>query len=233
MSQQQQLPSPAHHQRALGPGRALCPMSESPALLPALGPSSSSPAQGLWALLPAFLWPLLPALPGTSAQGCLHCPAKRRPRGTAWHWPLINSFLPQAFGRYLRSAERTGVVLAAIEILGRSSLLDKKGPVEFLEMAMKSPKQWLTDVSGLWLGCPGLEPCQVPASLPPKARCVRLLRPPGGSRAAYSDLPHQGLLSVLLPESAQWHFVWSADSKHLFRPGINPFLFAICAWCCD
>ncbi|KAL2296183.1 hypothetical protein Nmel_013010, partial [Mimus melanotis] len=52
----------------------------------------------------------------------------------------------QAFGRYLRLAERTGIVLVAIEILGRSSLLDKKAPMEFLEVAMKSPELWLMDV---------------------------------------------------------------------------------------
>ncbi|KAL2300906.1 hypothetical protein Nmel_011458, partial [Mimus melanotis] len=52
----------------------------------------------------------------------------------------------QAFGRYLRPAERTGVVLVAIEILGRSSLLDKKAAMEFLEVAMKSPELWLMDV---------------------------------------------------------------------------------------
>ncbi|XP_017595573.1 PREDICTED: uncharacterized protein LOC108448123, partial [Corvus brachyrhynchos] len=52
----------------------------------------------------------------------------------------------QAFGRYLRPAERTGVVLVAIEILGRSSLLDKKAPKEFLEVAMESPQLWLMDV---------------------------------------------------------------------------------------
>ncbi|XP_063276262.1 uncharacterized protein LOC134562686 [Prinia subflava] len=51
----------------------------------------------------------------------------------------------QAFGRFLRPAERTGVVLAAIEILGRSSLLDKKAPVEFLEVAMKPLELWLMD----------------------------------------------------------------------------------------
>ncbi|XP_056366088.1 uncharacterized protein LOC130262716 isoform X2 [Oenanthe melanoleuca] len=52
----------------------------------------------------------------------------------------------QAFGRYLRPAERTGIVLAAIEILGRSSLLDKNAPMEFLEEAMESPELWLMDV---------------------------------------------------------------------------------------
>ncbi|RMB88305.1 hypothetical protein DUI87_35317 [Hirundo rustica rustica] len=57
----------------------------------------------------------------------------------------------QAFGRYLRRAERTGIVLTTIEILGCSSLLDKQVPVEFLEVAMKSPGLWLMDGSGLWL----------------------------------------------------------------------------------
>ncbi|RMB97171.1 hypothetical protein DUI87_26332 [Hirundo rustica rustica] len=126
-------------------------MSESPALLPVPGPSSSSPAQGLWALLPAFLQPLPPALPSTCGQGCSHCPVKQHPRGTGWRWPLIPPFLPQAFGRYLRRAERTGIVLTTIEILGCSSLLDEQVPVEFLEVAMKSPGLWLMDGSGLWL----------------------------------------------------------------------------------
>lgn len=156
-------------------------MPESPALLPAPGPSSSSPAllpAFLQPLLPAFLQPLLPALPSTSGQGCSHCPVMQRPQGPGWHWPLIPSFLPQAFEKYLRPAERTGVVLAAIEILGRSSPLDKKAPMEFLEVTMKSPRLWLVDVSGLWLDYPALEPCQVCACLSPKARSGRLQKPP-------------------------------------------------------
>ncbi|XP_023790779.1 uncharacterized protein LOC111934852 [Cyanistes caeruleus] len=52
----------------------------------------------------------------------------------------------QAFEKYLRPAERTGVVLVAIEILGRSSLQEKQAPMEFLEVAMKFPELWLMDV---------------------------------------------------------------------------------------
>ncbi|CAN8177316.1 unnamed protein product [Coccothraustes coccothraustes] len=52
----------------------------------------------------------------------------------------------QAFGRYLRPAERTDIVLEAIETLAGSSLLGKHGPMEFLEEAMDSPEMWLADV---------------------------------------------------------------------------------------
>ncbi|XP_023773922.1 uncharacterized protein LOC111922613 isoform X2 [Cyanistes caeruleus] len=59
---------------------------------------------------------------------------------------MPSSWTVQAFGRYLRPAERTDIILTAIEILGRSSLLDKRVPMEFLEVAMKSPELWLVDV---------------------------------------------------------------------------------------
>lgn len=96
----------------------------------------------------------------------------RGKNGAGWHWPLLPSFPPQAFGRYLGPDERTGVVLEAIEILGRSNLMNKDGPREFLEEAMNSPEMWLTDVSDLWWDCFALEPCQVPASIPPSQRDV-------------------------------------------------------------
>nr|XP_041568865.1 uncharacterized protein LOC121468800 [Taeniopygia guttata] len=57
-----------------------------------------------------------------------------------------NAWRVQALGRYLRPAERTGVVLAAIELLGRTAVLGEKPPMEFLEEAMKYPEVWLMDV---------------------------------------------------------------------------------------
>ncbi|XP_041877965.1 uncharacterized protein LOC121661569 isoform X2 [Corvus kubaryi] len=87
-----------------------------------------------------------------SEQKCATPPAVRAQLPAYWQSEITSlldtpsTWRVQAFGRYLRPAERTGIVLAAIEILGCSSLLDKKVPMEFLEVAMESPQLWLMDV---------------------------------------------------------------------------------------
>ncbi|XP_077645986.1 uncharacterized protein LOC110483345 [Lonchura striata] len=57
-----------------------------------------------------------------------------------------NAWKVQALGRYLRPAERTEVVLAALEILGHATFQNNEPPMEFLEEVMESPEVWLTDV---------------------------------------------------------------------------------------
>ncbi|XP_048145879.1 uncharacterized protein LOC125318955 [Corvus hawaiiensis] len=87
-----------------------------------------------------------------SEQKCATPPAVRAQLPAYWQSEITSlldtpsTWRVQAFGRYLRPAERTGIVLAAIEILGCSSLLDKKVPMEFLEVAMEFPELWLMDV---------------------------------------------------------------------------------------
>ncbi|XP_053824418.1 uncharacterized protein LOC128802193 isoform X2 [Vidua chalybeata] len=87
-----------------------------------------------------------------SAQKCATLPEDHVQPPEHWESEIIswvnapNTWKVEAFGRYLRPAERTGVVLEAIEILGRSAFLNKKPPMEFLEEAMKSPEMWLMDV---------------------------------------------------------------------------------------
>ncbi|KAM6996763.1 uncharacterized protein RBU47_013161 [Passerculus sandwichensis] len=72
-------------------------------------------------------------------------PEDWEPEITSWV-NASNAWKVEAFGRYLGPDERMGVVLEAIEILGRSNLKNKDGPVEFLEEVMNSPEMWLMDV---------------------------------------------------------------------------------------
>lgn len=54
-----------------------------------------------------------------------------------------------------------------------ASILDKQVPSGMLDVAMKDPDFWLTDVSALELDCPDLQPYQalfLPPSLPHKSR---------------------------------------------------------------
>ncbi|XP_027487232.1 uncharacterized protein LOC113940306 isoform X1 [Corapipo altera] len=51
----------------------------------------------------------------------------------------------KAFGKYLRSHERTDVILAAIEALGDASILDQQVPSSLLDVALEDPVVWLTD----------------------------------------------------------------------------------------
>ncbi|RMB98179.1 hypothetical protein DUI87_25081 [Hirundo rustica rustica] len=87
-----------------------------------------------------------------SKQKCATQPEVQAELPAYWESEIISllnvpsSWRVQAFGKYLRRAERTGIVLTTFEILGRSSLLDKQVPMEFLEVAMKSPGLWLMDM---------------------------------------------------------------------------------------
>lgn len=83
---------------------------------------------------------------------------------------LLPSFLAQPFERYLTPCERTHIILAAMEVMTETSVFDKTVAKHILKVAMGDPDFWLTDVSGLWLDCPALQPCQallLSPSLPP------------------------------------------------------------------
>ena len=143
---------------------------------PSLPPSpggplfSPSPMQSPQPLLPALLRALPPALPGISRRGCSRCPAEQHPRGTRCDVSLLPSSLPQDFAAFLRPSERTDIVLVAIEAMRDSSFFDKEAAGKMLDLVMRNPDFWLADVSGLWLDCPTLQPCQallLPPSLPP------------------------------------------------------------------
>ncbi|XP_027741906.1 uncharacterized protein LOC114058595 [Empidonax traillii] len=51
----------------------------------------------------------------------------------------------KAFGKYLRSHERTDVILVAIEAMRDASILDKQVPSSLLDVALEDPDVWLTD----------------------------------------------------------------------------------------
>ena len=46
----------------------------------------------------------------------------------------------------------------AIEAMRDSSIYDKEEASSILDVAVREPASWLTEVSGLWLPCPAL-PC--------------------------------------------------------------------------
>ncbi|XP_074390086.1 uncharacterized protein LOC141727708 [Zonotrichia albicollis] len=72
-------------------------------------------------------------------------PEDWEPEITSWV-NASNAWKVEAFGRYLGPDERMGVVLEAIEILGRFNIKNKDGPVAFLEEVMNTPEMWLMDV---------------------------------------------------------------------------------------
>ncbi|KAK2511277.1 hypothetical protein Q9966_016674 [Columba livia] len=53
--------------------------------------------------------------------------------------------------RYLRTSERTDIVLVFIEAMRDSSIFDKKRATDLLDMVMEFPDFWLADVSGQWM----------------------------------------------------------------------------------
>ena len=53
----------------------------------------------------------------------------------------------------------------AIEAMRDSSIYEKEAASNTLDGIMRDPDFWLADVSGLWLDCPALEPCQALFSL--------------------------------------------------------------------
>ncbi|XP_068065891.1 maestro heat-like repeat-containing protein family member 7 [Anomalospiza imberbis] len=52
----------------------------------------------------------------------------------------------QTFGKYLHSSERTDVILEAVKAMRDASILDKEVPSSMLDVVMKDPDFWLTDV---------------------------------------------------------------------------------------
>ncbi|XP_064557361.1 uncharacterized protein LOC135441746 [Zonotrichia leucophrys gambelii] len=71
-------------------------------------------------------------------------PEDWEPEITSWV-NASNAWKVEAFGRYLGPDERMGVVLEAIEILGRFDITNKDGPVAFLEEVKNTPEMWLMD----------------------------------------------------------------------------------------
>ncbi|KAK4805598.1 LOW QUALITY PROTEIN: hypothetical protein QYF61_016448 [Mycteria americana] len=64
------------------------------------------------------------------------------------------------FGEYLQPSQMTDVLLVAIQALTADDIYDRQMGSNVLEMSMRDPPSWLTDVSALWLDCPAREPCQ-------------------------------------------------------------------------
>ncbi|KAK4805597.1 hypothetical protein QYF61_016447 [Mycteria americana] len=76
----------------------------------------------------------------------------------------------RVFGEYLQPSQMTDVLLVAIQALTADDIYDRQMGSNVLDMAMRDPPSWLTDVSALWLDCPAREPCQAlffPPSLTP------------------------------------------------------------------
>ena len=63
--------------------------------------------------------------------------------------PSLPSFLPQACKNYLWPSEKTDIVLTAIEAMRDCSTYDKQVASGVLNMIMREPASWLTDVSSL------------------------------------------------------------------------------------
>ncbi|XP_071430641.1 uncharacterized protein [Pithys albifrons albifrons] len=64
------------------------------------------------------------------------------------HVPSAGAFT-EAFGKYLTPAGRRDVILAAIEAVRFCKEEDKRVARDILEVAMRSPEQWLTDVPAI------------------------------------------------------------------------------------
>lgn len=58
---------------------------------------------------------------------------------------LLPSFLPQEFAKYLKSFERTDVILVTIEAMRDSSIFDKGEARNMLDLVMRYPDYWLAD----------------------------------------------------------------------------------------
>lgn len=56
----------------------------------------------------------------------------------------------QAFGGYLRPAERTDVLLTALEAMADSSIYDKEAACSVMAVAMEDHAFWIPDVSTFW-----------------------------------------------------------------------------------
>ncbi|KAK4809451.1 hypothetical protein QYF61_014794 [Mycteria americana] len=97
-----------------------------------------------------------------SRQSCSHCSAKQHRQGTR-----CDTSSRPAFGKYLQPSEKTDIVLVAVEAMTDSSIYDKEEASSILHVAMREPASWLTEVSGLWLPCPALEPFSRCSCLPP------------------------------------------------------------------
>lgn len=98
-------------------------------------------------MLPAFLQALLPSI---SLQSCSPCSTKKRHWNAQCGISSLPCFHPQVFGGYLRPAERTDVILTAIEAMVDSSIYDKEAACSVMAVAMEDHAFWMPEVSNLW-----------------------------------------------------------------------------------
>ena len=117
-----------------------CPHLQSISQSPLL-PSCATQWQKL--MLPAFRQALLPSI---SLQSCSPCSTKNAQCGIS----SLPCFHPQAFGGYLRPAERMDIVLTALEAMADSSIYDKEAACSVMAVAMEDHAFWMPDVSSFW-----------------------------------------------------------------------------------
>lgn len=98
-------------------------------------------------MLPAFLQALLPSI---SLQSCSPCSTEKHRWDARCGMSSLPRFHPQAFGGYLRPAERMDVVLTALEAMVDSSIYDKEVACSVMAVAMEDHAFWLSDVSTFW-----------------------------------------------------------------------------------
>ncbi|XP_061326311.1 uncharacterized protein LOC133277970 [Pezoporus flaviventris] len=103
---------------------------------------------------------------GSSRQSCSHCPAEQHYQGTQCNTSSPPSSFLQAFEEYLHPADKTVIILRAIQAMRDSCVCDKEELISVLNVAMTEPASWLTEVSSLWLPCPPVLPGTVPPYIP-------------------------------------------------------------------
>ncbi|XP_029876474.1 uncharacterized protein LOC115343976 [Aquila chrysaetos chrysaetos] len=68
---------------------------------------------------------------------------------TSWLSLPSTSNTTMAFGKYLQPSERTDIVLVAIEAMRDSSIYDKEEASSILDVAVREPASWLTEVPNI------------------------------------------------------------------------------------
>ncbi|KAM6042948.1 maestro heat-like repeat-containing protein family member 7 [Theristicus caerulescens] len=64
-------------------------------------------------------------------------------------WLSSTSSITMAFGKYLQPSEKRDVVLVAIEAMRNSSIYDKEEASSILDVAMREPDSWMTEVPSI------------------------------------------------------------------------------------
>ncbi|XP_061326711.1 uncharacterized protein LOC133278198 [Pezoporus flaviventris] len=83
---------------------------------------------------------------GSSRQSCSHCPAEQHYQGTQCNTSSPPSSFLQAFEEYLHPADKTVIILRAIQATRDSCVCDKEELISVLNVAMTEPASWLTEV---------------------------------------------------------------------------------------